>query len=85
MDNNSEQVRFLCPDCEYGHYFRVAKNAEGIPYGIEYTCDPFEGPKGPGGWGGKTCPNFVDGKKKGPLDGCEITTTSGEVILTVPY
>jgi hypothetical protein len=77
MDNNIEQAGFLCPCCEHGYYFRVAKDAEGIPYSIEYTCGPFEGPRGPGGWDGKSCPNFVEGKKKDLLEGCEIMITHG--------
>jgi hypothetical protein len=68
MRNNSEQVTFLCPDCKYGYFFRIAKNMEGIPYDTEYTCGPFGGPQGPGGWDGKTCPNFVEGNKKDPFN-----------------
>jgi hypothetical protein len=82
MDNNTEQAGFLCPGCEYGYYFRVVKDAEGIPYDIEYTCGPSEGPQGPGGWDGKTCPNFVEGKKY-LLAGYEITTTEGREPLVV--
>jgi hypothetical protein len=25
MDNNSEQVKFLCPSCEYGHFLELLK------------------------------------------------------------
>jgi hypothetical protein len=77
MDNTTEQAEFLCPCCEYGHYFRVA--TEVIPYRVVYTCGPFEGPQGPGGWDGKTCPNFVEGKERDPMEGCEITVTHGSL------
>jgi hypothetical protein len=74
MGDIHEQVR-LCPSCEYGHFFRTVKDENGIPYDIHYTCGPFEGPRGPGGWDGKTCPNFVEGKKKDPLEGCTVSYT----------
>jgi hypothetical protein len=77
MDNNSKYAEFLCHNCEHGHYFRVAK--EVIPYRIVYTCGPFEGPRGPGGWDGKTCPNFVESKEKDPMEGCEIMVTHGRL------
>jgi hypothetical protein len=83
MGSNSTRAKFLCPNCEYGCFFRTVKSAEGIPYDIEYTCGPLEGPHGPGGWDGKTCPNFVEGKKKDPLEGCKITTTEGREPLVV--
>jgi hypothetical protein len=68
MDNNTEQAGFLCPSCAYGCFFRTVKSKEGIPYDTQYTCGPFEGPRGPGGWDGKTCPNFVERKKKDPFN-----------------
>ena len=33
-----EQYPYLCPDCEYGHFFRSVKSAEGIPYDMQYIC-----------------------------------------------
>jgi hypothetical protein len=80
MDNSAERAEFLCPGCEHGHYLRVVKNEQGVPCVIQYTCGPFEGPGGPGGWDGKTCPNFIAGKKKGPLEGCVIRVSGGEPI-----
>jgi hypothetical protein len=77
MENRPE---FLCPICEYGHFFRVVKDAKGIPYDTQYTCGSIKGPKGPGGWDGKTCPNFKRSPPRDPLEGCEITFTKGPVV-----
>jgi hypothetical protein len=79
MDNISGRAIFLCPSCKYGHFFRTVKSVEGIPYDTEYTCGPFGGSQGPGGWDGKTCHTFVEGTKKDPLEGCEITVTYGRL------
>jgi hypothetical protein len=79
MDNHFEQVKFLCAACEYGHFFRIAKNAEGIPYDTHYTCGPVKGPRGPGGWDGKTCLNFRVKEKRRKFKG-EITCAKGESV-----
>ena len=58
---------WLCPQCKYGHLLRIVKNAQRIPTHSEYLCadlppgerDVFAAPDGPGGWDGKTCPNFI--------------------------
>jgi hypothetical protein len=79
MDSSLEQARFLCPGCEYGHFFSVVKDVNGIPYDTYYTCGAMEGPQGPGGWDGKTCPNFVEKAEKQEPE-WEITTTKGGVV-----
>ena len=64
MDEN----KWLCPHCTYGHLLRVAKNEQHIPTHSEYLCvdlppgssDLLSAPEGPGGWDGKTCPNFIN-------------------------
>jgi hypothetical protein len=67
---NMDEKKWLCPDCKYGHLLRVVKNEQHIPTHTEYICidlppgfiDPLSAPKGPGGWDGKTCPNFINKK-----------------------
>jgi hypothetical protein len=67
LDNKNE-THWLCPYCVYGHLFRVVKNAEGAPTHTEFLCvelpagsnDLLSAPKGPGGWDGKYCANFIN-------------------------
>jgi hypothetical protein len=70
-------VKFLCPVCVYGRFLRTVKDDRGIPYDVHFTCGSFEGLKGPGGWDGKACPNFVENARKDPLEGCQVSYTGG--------
>ena len=64
----NDKNKWLCPHCKYGHLFRIVKNEQRIPTHSEYICvdlppnsnDLLSAPKGPGGWDGNSCSNFIN-------------------------
>ena len=70
------QHQFLCPECEYGKFFRTVKNEQGIVIDVQYICEykKLTGvPNGPTDINGR-CDCFKEGIQKRILP-CKVGTT----------